>query len=206
MENNMPHKPQEREYRDLEAVFTPVAVEEKESFIVEGYATTFDVPYQIGYSDIKFFECVRKGALDNADLTDVIFQLNHEGLTLARQRTNTLKLEIDDHGLKVTADLSGTQKGRELHEAIKNGLIDRMSWGFTVPEDGWEYDSNTRVSYITKVGKVFDVSAVSIPANQDTEIHARSYLAGVVEKRQQELLVHEQEEKQRAAAILEMTL
>ncbi len=206
MENNMPHKPQEREYRDLEAVFTPVTTEDKESFIVEGYATTFDVPYQIGYSDTKFYECVRKGALDNADLTDVIFQLNHEGLTLARQRTNTLKLEIDDHGLKVTADLSGTQKGRELHEAIKNGLIDRMSWGFTVPEDGWEYDDNTRVSYITKVGKVFDVSAVSIPANQDTEIHARSYLAGVVEKRQQELLVQEQEEKQRAAAILEMTL
>ncbi len=206
MENEMPYKPQEREYRTLEQVFTPIADDKEESFIVEGYATTFDVPYEIGYFDTKFYECVRKGALDKADLTDVIFQLNHEGITLARQRNNTLKLEIDDHGLKVTADLSGTQKGRELHEAIKNKLIDRMSWGFTVPEDGWEYDSDTRISYITKVGKVFDVSAVSIPANQDTEIHARSYLAGVAEKRQQELLVHEQEEKQRTAAILELTL
>lgn len=164
-----------REYRSI-------AIEnfqaQEDSYIVEGYATTFDVPYDFvpGYQ-----ECIKKSALDNADLSDVIFQFDHQGMVLARLRNNTLSLFCDDHGLKVTADLKGCEEGRNLYEAIKSGLVDRMSWGFRVAEDGWEYDSENRISYITNVEKVYDVSAVSIPANQDTEINARSYFNGLIE-------------------------
>lgn len=167
-----------REYRSF-APMQPAS--EEDGYIVEGYATTFDAPYDFG-RDTK--EVIKKEALDGADMSDVIFQLNHEGAVLARLRNNTMLLECDDHGLKVRADLGGSQQGRELHEAIKNGLIDRMSWGFTIAPGGWHYDEATRTSFITKVEKVFDVSAVSIPANEGTEIHARSYIDGVIEARE----------------------
>lgn len=169
-----------REYRNI-AIENFSAVDD--SYIVEGYATTFDVPYDFmpGYQ-----ECIRKSALEGADMSDVIFQFDHNGMVMARLRNNTLSLFIDDHGLKVSADLKGSQQGRELYEAIKNGLVDRMSWAFRVAEDGWEFDKENRISYITKVEKVYDVSAVSIPANDDTEINARSYLDGVIEEMERE--------------------
>ena len=175
-----------REYRDIEAVFTVADADEDGGCIVEGYATTFDTPYDFGFNGIK--EVVARTALDGADMSDVIFQLNHDGMVFARQRNNSLSVMCDDHGLYVRADLSGCEQGRQLYEGIKNGLIDRMSWGFIIDEGGYEYDSETRTSTITKVSKVFDVSAVSMPANEDTEIHARSYLDGVIEAEQQELL------------------
>ena len=169
-----------REYRNI-SIENFSAVDD--SYIVEGYATTFDVPYDFmpGYQ-----ECIRKSALEGADMSDVIFQYDHNGMVMARLRNNTLSLFIDDHGLKVSADLKGSQQGRELYEAIKNGLVDRMSWAFRVAEDGWEFDKENRISYITKVEKVYDVSAVSIPANDDTEINARSYLDGVIEEMERE--------------------
>lgn len=185
-----------REYRSI-------AIEnfqtQEDSYIVEGYATTFDVPYDFvpGYQ-----ECIRKSALDEADLSDVIFQFNHQGMVLARLRNNTLSLFCDDHGLKVTADLKGCQEGRDLYESIKNGLVDRMSWGFRVAEDGWEFDQENKISYITKVEKVYDVSAVSIPANEDTVINARSYFDGVIEAAERGEIaqgIDDKEERQLAA-------
>lgn len=186
----------EREYRNFEMRFAPVIAEVEEgaepepSYIVEGYATTFDEPYEL-YDG--FYEVIDRHALDEADMSDVLFQLNHCGSPLARQRNNTLSLFIDEHGLSVRADLKGSQPGRETYEAIDNGLIDRMSWGFTIAEDGWEYDRETRTSTITKVSKVYDVSAVSLPVNEGTEIHARSYFDGVIEAEDQELAQREQE-------------
>lgn len=181
----VPHKTDgTREYR-FAAPFE-VAGDEN-SFIVEGYATTFDVPYQMEGMD-GVYEVIESAALENADMTDVIFQYDHAGFVMARVRNSTLQLERDAHGLHIRADLSGSQQGRELYEMCKNGLIDRMSWGFTVPDDGWQYDAETRTSHITRVGKVYDVSAVSIPANQSTEIHARSYLDGAIETAERESL------------------
>ena len=196
----MPFKPGVREYRSFFDIHASTDTE-KNAYTVEGYATTFDVPYDFGY-DTK--EQVLRTALDGADMSDVIFQMNHEGPVMARMRNGTLRLDIDDHGLHVVADLSGSKYGRDLYEAIANGLIDRMSWGFTIAEDGWEWDSATRTSTITKVSKVFDVSAVSMPADEDTEIHARSYLDGVIEAEQKELLLRDRERRQRAAAALEL--
>ena len=173
-------------------------------YIVEGYATTFDVPYQMGVDGLN--ECIKRTAIDDADLTDVIFQYDHAGLVLARQRNNTLEVKPDEHGLWVRADLGGSDTGRKLHEAIKAGLIDRMSWGFMVAEDGWDYDSETRTSYITKISKVFDVSAVSIPANENTEINARSYFNGVIEASQQELLERKAEQDRRKRLAIKLRL
>lgn len=198
----MPMK-ENREYRSV-ATFRALDQEDgNPSMIVEGYATTFDEPYDFGLSDMK--EMIRKSALDDADLSDVIFQMNHDGAVLARQRNGSLGLTIDDHGLHVRADLSGSQAGRDLYEAIRSGLMDKMSWGFIVARDGWEYDHENRTSIITKVEKVFDVSAVSIPANEDTEIKARSYINGVIEAEQQELLQRSKDkaERERLAILLE---
>lgn len=189
----MPKK-EGREYRSFSASNFR-ALDEQDSYIVEGYATTFDEPYDFGYDGAK--ECIARDALDGADMSDVIFQYDHEGRVLARQRNNTLSVMCDEHGLYVRADLGGSEQGRQLYEEIKNGLVDRMSWAFVIDKDGWEYDANTRTATITKVLKVFDVSAVSIPANGDTEIHARSYFDGVIEMEQQELLQRERERESR---------
>lgn len=191
-----------REYRSIEMKGFS-ASEDDGRCIVEGYATTFDAPYDF-CDGMK--ECICSKALDDADMSDVIFLLNHEGQVLARQRNNTLSVMRDDHGLLVRADLSGSQSGRELYEAIKNGLIDRMSWAFTIAEDGWEWNSEERTSYITKIGKVFDVSAVSRPANEDTTISARSYLDGVIEAERQELSEREKQANARRRIAIELEL
>lgn len=194
----------EREYRSIDLSNFTATRSEESDYIVEGYATTFDVPYDFGYDGAK--ECIARSALDNADMSDVIMLYDHQGMVLARQRNNSLSIMCDEHGLYVRANLGGTQRGRELHEAIRNGLVDRMSWAFIVGENGWEYDRETRTVTITNITKVFDVSAVSRPANEDTEIMARSYFDGVIEAEQQELLQRQRETdaKSRIAMRLEL--
>lgn len=182
-----------REYRSIQ--IENFAADDSEEYIVEGYATTFDDPYQM-YEDWDgnpVYECVSSRALEGADVSDVIFQYDHSGLVMARNRNGSLAFLPDAHGLYIRASLKGTELGRQLHEAIKNGLIDRMSWAFTVDKDGWEWDEKTRTSTITKIKKVYDVSAVSVPANEGTEIKARSYLDGVIEKEHQELVQRSKE-------------
>lgn len=200
----MPKK-EGREYRNINAESFRAVDGGQGSCIVEGYATTFDVPYDFGFDGAK--ECIDRHALDGADMSDVIFQYDHEGRVLARQRNNTLSIMCDDHGLLVRADLSGSEQGRQLYEEISNGLVDRMSWAFIVDKDGWSYDRETRTATINKISKVFDVSAVSLPANEDTEIHARSYFDGVIEAEQQELLQRDREcdMRRRYAAALAMS-
>jgi hypothetical protein len=177
----MPVK-EDREYRAM-AVMAPVTGAEQRKliesdFYVEGYATTFDQPYVL-FGDYK--EVIDRHALDGADVGDVIMQYDHEGRVLARVRNATLVIRPDDHGLLVGADLSKGESARQLYEEIKNGLVDRMSWAFVVAEDEYDYDSDTRT--ILKVKKVYDVSAVSVPANDATEISARSYVDGVIDAR-----------------------
>ena len=189
-----------REYRGF-ASFGPL--DGSAGYIVEGYALVYDEAYPFGPDGAM--ERIARGALAGADMSDVIFQLNHEGQTLARLRNGTLGLDSDDHGLRVRADLGGSAKGRELYESIKNGLIDQMSWGFTLEEGGWEWDAATRTSTVTRVAKVYDVSAVSLPANPATELHARSYIDGVIEAERRESAQRDRERRGRMAAALEMT-
>ena len=192
-----------REYRSF-ALMTPVPQGEQRGYIVEGYATTFDDAYEMGFGTS---EVIRASSLDGADMSDVIFNLNHGGSPMARLRNGSMTLERDAHGLKVTADLGGSPAGRDLYESIVNGLVDRMSWAFSVAEDGWEWDESTRTAYVNRIAKVFDVSAVSIPANEGTEIHARSYMDGVIEqenKRQELAQRKAMQERARIAAFLEI--
>ena len=170
-----------REYRSIE--LRAIQDEEEKSYKVSGYATTFDSPY-VMFTDEEgneYKETISSKAFKEADMSDVIFLYNHEGMVYARQKNGTLVVENDEHGMKVTADLGSTKQSRELFEAIESGLIDQMSWAFTVDAD--EYDKKTRTRTITKVRKVYDVSAVSIPANDQTSIGVatRDYFAGVSE-------------------------
>lgn len=144
-------------------------------YYIEGYATTFNDPYILcEYEGIKFYEVIDRNALDLADLTDVIMQYDHSGKVLARQSNNTLGIEPNNNGLFIFADLSKSLAAKEVYEEIRNGLITKMSWAFIVEEDSYNNETKTRT--ISKVKKIYDVSAVSIPANDGTNISARNFV------------------------------
>ena len=191
----MPSKPTERQYRTLTAALAPVrradgGDEPKKRFdsdyYVEGYASTFNDPYEIfrDFAGNVYLEVISPDAFSDADMSDVIMQYDHEGRVYARVSNGTLIVEPDEHGLFVAADLSRCQASRDLYEEIAAGLVTRMSWAFTVAAD--EFDRETRTTKITRVKKVFDVSAVSIPADPNTEISARNLLNGEIEQTRKE--------------------
>lgn len=166
----------EREYRSA----LEFRAAENEDYIVEGYATTFNDPYVLYECDgLDYSEQIDRHAFDEADMRDVILQFDHSGRVYARIKNGTLFLSVDDHGLKVRADLSRTENSRNLYEDIKAGLVSEMSFAFTVAAD--EYNHETRTRTITKIKKVYDCSVVSIPANPNTSISARDYFNGVIE-------------------------
>lgn len=170
----------DREYRSFKLEKREASEDNAKDYCVRGYASTFE-PYVLftdGANEYK--EQIDPTAFDEADLSDVIFLYNHEGMVYARQKNGTLNLSTDNHGLLAEADLSSTTQSRELFEAIESGLIDQMSFAFTVEDD--EFDSKTLTRTIHRIGKVYDVSAVSIPANPGTDIasvSARNYVNGV---------------------------
>lgn len=187
----------DREYRDIELREFEL---KDEDYIVEGYAALFDKPYVLWEDeDGTYYEDISSRAFENADMSDVIFLYNHEGMVYARLSNNTLELNIDDVGIKVRADLSSTQASRDMYEAIKTGLVTKMSWAFTIRED--DYDRKTKTRTVKDVKKVYDVSAVSIPANPDTSISARSFIDGVIAKEEAERL-----ERQKKIQRLELKL
>ncbi len=144
----------------------------QESYIVEGYAAVFSSPTVLFEMDgVEYREQIDPSAFDEAKMDDVIFNENHEGRVLARTRNHTLQLSVDDHGLFISADLSGTEEGRSLYESIKGGYVDRMSFQFTIAEE--EYDRDNRMWTVKKIKRLYDVSAVSIPAYDDTVIEVR---------------------------------
>jgi HK97 family phage prohead protease len=148
---------------------------------VEGYATTFNDPYVLWeYDGVKIYEQIDRNALVGADLSDVIMQYDHTGKVLARNTNGTLGVEPDNKGLFMYADLSKSRAAGDLFEEIDNELITRMSWAFNIKEESYDKDTHTRT--ILRVGKVYDVSAVSYPANADTEISARNFFDGVIEE------------------------
>ncbi|WP_242961239.1 MULTISPECIES: HK97 family phage prohead protease [unclassified Flavonifractor] len=175
-------------------------------YYVEGYATTFDDPYVLWeYDGVQYKEVIDRHALDGADLSDVIMQYDHGGRVFARTgKSNTLLIEPQEHGLFMAADLSKTEQARSMHEDIAAGLVTKMSWAFTVQEDSYDRDTHTR--RILKIRKVYDVSAVSFPANPSTDISARSWLDGVIEAEKAERLAAQAAErrKQRLRVYLEV--
>lgn len=181
-----------REYRDLQINIAEITEENPQEYRVEGYASTYNEPYTLytmrGDDDytIEVREQVDRHAFDNADMTDVIMQYDHAGRVFARMSNETLKLNKDDEkGLFIDAYLGGTEIGRQLYEEIKGGYTRKMSFGFTVKGDKFEQveankNGEVWMRTILSVNKVFDVSAVSLPANDFTSISARKYCDGVI--------------------------
>ena len=135
----------DREYRMIqlpEMQFRAVE-DEEQPFMVEGYATTYDDPYTLfEYDGIKYQEKISRDALAGADMGDVIFLYNHEGMVFARQSNGTLELSSDDRGLHVRADLGSTEDSRRMFESIKAGLVTQMSWAFTIANDDYDAEAD----------------------------------------------------------------
>lgn len=188
----MPQKTN-REYR----AFNVLAEEDEKR--VKGYASTFNEPYTL-FSDGEYElrEIIDENAFDNCDMSDVIMQYNHEGRVFARQKNGTLNLTIDKPtGLFINADLGGTELGNQVYEEIRGGYTDKMSIGFTVDRtaDLWTRETIDGVTVETRrimaVKRLFDVSAVSIPANPNTSIESvsvRALVDGAIDKLKAERL------------------
>lgn len=190
----------DREYRNFQIPFEVRAAEDE--MVVEGYATTFNQPYVLAdFGDYIVSEQVDRNAFNNCDMSDVIFQYDHEGRVFARNKNKTLELSTDENGLKVRAYLGGTDIGRQLYQEIKGGYTDKMSFGFIVTEDRREEtfreDKTEVLRTILSIGKLFDVSAVSIPANDATSISARNFSNGVIDEIKAERQRAKEAEEQR---------
>ena len=194
-----------RQYRNIDvSAFERRADDDKGEKIVEGYATTFNQPYQLwSYDGYTVMEQIDARAFDDCDMSDVIMQYDHEGRVFARISNETLSLNADNVGLKIRANLGGTEIGRELFEEIQGGYTTKMSFGFKVGEDKREVTENhedntvTVLRTITKISKLYDVSAVSLPANDATSISARSFCDGLIAELKQDKLAHEKRERQK---------
>ena len=197
----MPTKFDKREYRKIDAAEMETRTGDAGEMVVEGYATTFNMPYRLAGDDkVTVNEQVDRDAFKETDMSDVIMQYDHEGRVFARIANGTLQLTEDDHGLKITANLGGTEIGRQLFEEIQGGYTNKMSFGFTVTGEKKERtrDADGHVTIlrtITKIGKLYDVSAVSLPANDATEISSRTISDGLIAEAMEE--VRAEEERQR---------
>lgn len=189
----MPAKPNERQYRSMSMVLRSLdGADEREKrfdtdYYVEGYATTFNDPYVLWedpYDSTQYLEQISPDAFERCDMSDIIMQFDHQGDVLARLSNGTLIVEPDEHGLFIAADLSKSEAARNRFEEINNGLVTRMSWAFSIAAS--EFDRETHITTITKVRKIYDVSAVSLPADPNTEISARNLLDGVIEQSHKE--------------------
>ncbi len=184
-----------RQYRNIDISGFELRKDGDQEKIVSGYATTFNQPYELyrwAYDGHVYIvnEQVDARAFDDCDMSDVVMQYDHEGRVFARTSNGTLELATDQHGLHVRADLGGTEIGRDLYEEIEGGYTTKMSFGFRVAEDKREetrerneetgVTTTTVLRTITKISKLYDVSAVSLPANDATSISARNFGKGVI--------------------------
>lgn len=181
----MPVKP-ERQYRSMSMTVQPQSEKLIDSdYYVEGYAANYERYKLWDDGDSSVYEQFTRENFEGVDLSDVIMQYNHQGEVFARCKNGSLIVRIDDKGLFIAADLGQTQRGKEVYEMIAKGMIDKMSWSF-IPE-GMHFDSKTRTVTYSGIKKIFDVSAVSIPANDTTDIHVKSFVDGEICKAAQEL-------------------
>ena len=188
-----------RQYRNIDVSSFERRAEEDGEMRVSGYATVFNTPYVLwSYDGYTVREQIAPEAFDDCDMDDVIMQYNHEGRVFARTSNDTLTVATDETGLKIDARLGGTELGRQVYEEIDGGYTTKMSFGFKVKEDKREVTEDRETGTvdvlrtITKMSKLYDVSAVSIPANDATSISARSYSEGVIEEIKEEILKREE--------------
>ena len=194
----MPANVKDREYRLINVADLEVREEQDGKKIVEGYATVFDVEYRLwGDALYEVLESVDRHAFDHADMADVIMQYDHEGRVFARKSNGTLEIHMDAHGMKIRADLGGTEIGQQLYQEILGGYTTKMSFGFTVKKAERREERDEETGKVTvhrkimEIRKLYDVSAVSLPANDATEISARNISDGLIAEVKQERLAME---------------
>lgn len=189
-----------------------------DEMILEGYATTFDQEYELySYDDwngyrVTVYEKIARNAFDKTDMSDVIFLFDHRGRVMARTRNKTLIVKPDDFGLLSRANVSGSDLGPGLYKDVKGGYVDRMSMQFTIKKSSVveERDDEERttklVRTIEEIGKLYDVSAVGIPANDGTDISARSAADGVIAELEAERLKAQARQKSLMALKLKLDM
>ena len=164
----------ELRYMEFRALESP-----EENMIIEGYAIVFDIPQTHSFGKYKFTEVIKRNALDFTNMKDIVLRYNHNDTVcvLARTKNNSLELNIDDTGLKIKATLIDTQSNRDIYKSIKAGLIDSMSFAFSVAPKGdtWDYGENETYRNVTNIEKIFDVSVVDTPFYEDTSVYARKF-------------------------------
>lgn len=183
-----------RQYRSIDVSGFERRSEGDAEKVVSGYATTFNQPYELfntAMDGVRYIvkEQVDRDAFKDTNLDDVIMQYDHAGRVFARTSNKTLELDPDEHGLHIRANLGGTELGRQLFEEIEGGYTTKMSFGFRVGsdkrEETEERDENgivtiTVLRTILSISHLYDVSAVSLPANDATSISARNFSDGVI--------------------------
>lgn len=192
----------EREYRSFAQIIQRDLDDDNRKYMVEGYASTFE-PYTLWTTEdgVEIKEQIEPDAFNETDFSDVVFRIDHEGPVFARTSNDLIDLSVDDHGLKSIIDLSKTEKARGVFEDIEAGMYPQMSFAFTVEREAWDRETHTR--HIEKIGKLYDVSAVSFPANPGTEIGVslRDRINGEIEAETAERL-----EAERQRLILQLRL
>ena len=195
---------QGRQYRNIDVSTFERRADDDGEKIVEGYATTFNRPYELySFDGYTVMEQIDARAFDDCDMSDVIMQYDHEGRVFARISNGTLTVNPDSVGLRIRANLGGTEIGRDLFQEIDGGYTTKMSFGFRVGEDKREVTENhedntvTVLRTITKISKLYDVSAVSLPANDATSISARNYFNGLIDELKREKQAQEKRERQK---------
>ena len=154
---------------------------EDDQMIVEGYAVVFDQPQTYTWGEETYTETINRNALNGADMRRTVMRYNHNDtvFAMARVKNGSLMMTIDDFGLKIRANLIDTQSNRDLYKMIRTGLVDEMSFAFTVAEGGdeWTYsdDFKTVSREITAIDTVYDVSAVDNGFYETTSIYARAF-------------------------------
>lgn len=192
----------EREYRSFAQIIQRDLDDDNKKYMVEGYASTFE-PYTLWTTEdgVEIKEQISPDAFNETDFSDVVFRIDHAGPVFARTSNDLIDLSVDDHGLKSIIDLSKTEKARGVFEDIEAGMYPQMSFAFTVEREAWDRETHTR--HIEKIGKLYDVSAVSFPANPGTEIGVslRDRINGEIEAETAERL-----EAERQRLILQLRL
>ena len=188
----------EKEIRKLDLQFRAEDTDDGKMEI-KGYAAVFNSPETYGYTEV-----IAPTAFDGADMSDVVLRYNHNDsfMVLARTRNKSLKLNVDEKGLFMDATLQDDiTEHRNIFNAVKSELIDKQSFAFTVDEDEYDYETDTRT--ITKIGKLFDVSVVDQPFYNATDVSVVRDINNSEFLARREEIRKEHEEKEKETARLE---
>jgi len=175
-----------------------VTLEESDGkMILEGYAIVFNNETLIGDEEYGFIEEVDSRALSETKMKDVPMKYNHMDsfLIIARTKNKSLTLTVDNIGLKLRAELLDTNTNQDIYKMVRSGLLDKMSFAFTVDEQVWNREGKVPKRTITKIERLYDVSVVDTPAYDATSIYARSLESMELELKAMDLAEQDEQSK-----------